>query len=102
MFCYGEDGYSIDISKNISQKGEYTQFLLKDKTVSAANFYSYRIMIRKKLDNHLLRFGPLFNEYLVNVYSKIETEKLKIIRNNQKKLRADKYINLKDATGTRF
>lgn len=61
MFCYGDDGYSIDIFQNISQKGENTKFPLKNKTVSATNFYSYKVMIRKELDNHLFRFGPLFN-----------------------------------------
>ncbi|KAL4084709.1 hypothetical protein QTP88_027631 [Uroleucon formosanum] len=63
MFCYGKDGYSIDIS----QKNATTKFPLTDKTVSAANFYSYKIMVRKELDNHLLRYGPLFNQYLVDM-----------------------------------
>ncbi|KAL4098553.1 hypothetical protein QTP88_023139 [Uroleucon formosanum] len=93
MFCYGEDGYSIDIS----QKDATTKFPLTDKTVSAANFYSYKIMVRKELDNHLLRYGPLFNQYLVDMYAKIEIERLNFIRNHQNKLRADKYIHLKDA-----
>jgi hypothetical protein len=71
MFCYGEDGSSIDIS----QKDATKKFPLTDKTVSAANFYSYKIMVRKELDNHLVRYGPLFNQYLVDMYEKIETEK---------------------------
>ena len=53
----------------------------------------------KELDNHLLRYGPLFNQYLVDMYEKIETERLNFIRNHQNKLRADKYIHLKDAVG---
>ncbi|KAL4132202.1 hypothetical protein QTP88_009407 [Uroleucon formosanum] len=95
MFCYGEDGYSIDIS----QKDAITKFPLTDKTVSAANFYSYKIMVRKELDNYLLHYGPLFNQYLVDMYAKIESERLNFIRNPQNKLRADKYIHLKDAIG---
>jgi len=43
------------------------------KTVSASDFYSYRIMVRKELDNHSPRYGPLFNQYLVDMYAKIET-----------------------------
>ncbi|KAL4112576.1 hypothetical protein QTP88_016331 [Uroleucon formosanum] len=92
MFCYEEDRYSIDISP----KDATTKFPLTDKTVSTANFYSYKIMVRKELDNHLLRYGPLFNQYLVDMYAKIETERLNFIRNHQNKLRADKYIHLKD------
>ncbi|XP_060858512.1 uncharacterized protein LOC132935889 [Metopolophium dirhodum] len=94
MFCYGEDGYSIDISQK-----DATTKLITDKTVSAANFYSYKIMVRKEQDNHLLRYGPLFNQYLVDMYAKIETERLNFIRNHQNKLRADKYIHLKDTVG---
>jgi len=33
------------------------------------------------------------------MYAKIETERLNFIRNHQNKLRADKYIHLKDAVG---
>jgi hypothetical protein len=52
MFRYGEDGYSIDISLDA-----ITKFPLKDKTVSTSNIYSYRIMVKKELDNHSHRFG---------------------------------------------
>ncbi|KAL4141455.1 hypothetical protein QTP88_004092 [Uroleucon formosanum] len=95
MFCYGEDGYSIDIS----QKDTTTKFPLTDITISAANLNSYTIMVRRELANHLFCYSPLFNQYLVDMYAKIETERLNLVRNHQNKLRADKYINLKDAVG---
>jgi len=37
--CYGEDEYSIDVSQNITQKNVNKKFPLKDKTVSASDFY---------------------------------------------------------------
>lgn len=94
MFCYGEDGYSIDIF----QKNPTTKIPLS-KTVSASDFYAYRIMIREEMDNYLVQYGSLFSQYLVDMYAKIETEKLNFIRNHQKKLRADNYVHLKDAIG---
>ncbi|XP_067131955.1 uncharacterized protein [Centruroides vittatus] len=94
MFCWGDDGYSI----NIPQCDPTTKLPLK-KTVSAVSFYSYRIMIRKGEDNFLVKYRALFSQYLVDEYAKIETERLNYIKNNQAKLRADNYIHLKDAIG---
>lgn len=58
-------------------------------------FYNYKITSR--IGNYLLYFRQLFHHYLVNMYAKIETERLKYIRFHQAKLRADDYIHLKDS-----
>ncbi|XP_024893230.1 uncharacterized protein LOC112468336 [Temnothorax curvispinosus] len=94
LFCRGEDGYSI----TIPQRDPQTKLLLKN-LVSAASFYSYRIMIREGEVNHLVYFRSLFSQFLVDMYVKIETERLNYIRNNQAQLRADSYIHLRDAVG---
>lgn len=54
-------------------------------------------MIRKNESNHLFKCGQLLNQFLVDEYVKMETERLLYLRNNQKKLRADTYVNLRDA-----
>lgn len=61
MFCWGDDGYSI----NIPQRDPTTKLPLK-KTVSAVSFYSYRIMIREGEDNFLVKYRALFSQYLVD------------------------------------
>lgn len=61
------------------------------------NFYAYRLMIRQDVDNHLLRFRRLLQQYCVDMYVKIETERLHYIRFNQLKLRTEEYIHLRDA-----
>ncbi|XP_071578043.1 uncharacterized protein [Temnothorax nylanderi] len=94
MFCRGEDGYSIAIP----QRDPQTKLQLKN-LVSAASFYSYRIMIREGEVNHLVYFRSLFSQFLVDMYAKIETERLNYIRNNQAQLRAESYIHLRDAVG---
>lgn len=47
------------------------------------NYYAYRLMIRQNADNYLLRFRRLFQQYCVDMYVKIETERLNFIRLNQ-------------------
>ena len=39
----------------------------------------------------------LFHQYIVDVYAKIETERLLYIRLNKTKLRSEEYIHLRDA-----
>lgn len=61
------------------------------------NFYAYRIMLRKNEHNHIFKCKQLFNQFLVDMAAKIETERLLYIRLNQSKLRAENYIHLRDA-----
>lgn len=68
-----------------------------NKKVSAMNFYGYRIMIRQNEINNILKCRQLFNQYVVDMYAKIETERLLYIRLNQKSLRSEEYIHLRDA-----
>lgn len=69
MHPFGENGYSIDIHQ-VNDKGNETL-----KTVSCKQFYCYRLMVRDK-DNYILKFGNLLNQYLVDMYAKIESERL--------------------------
>ncbi|KAE9523332.1 hypothetical protein AGLY_016280 [Aphis glycines] len=95
MFCHGEDGYSI----NIPLCNPTTKLPL-EKKVSAASFYAYRIMIRQGEVNHILYFRSFFSQFLIDIFAKIETERLNCIRNHQKQVRAENYIHLKDAVGS--
>lgn len=70
------------------------------KKVSSMNYYAYRLMIRQNSDNYLLRFRQLFQQYCVEMYVKIETERLNFIRLNQAKLRSEEYTHLRDAIST--
>ncbi|KMQ93371.1 hypothetical protein RF55_6535 [Lasius niger] len=94
LFCRGEDGYSVDIPHH----NPITEMPLK-KTVSAASFYSYRLMVRQDEINHLLYFRSFLSQFLVAMYAKIESERLNFIKNNQAQLRAESYIHLRDAVG---
>lgn len=92
ILCRGEDGYSINIPQVNPNDGSRLQ-----KTVSCMNYYAHLIMTRQNSFNTILRFGMLTNQYLVDMYAKIESERLSYIRNNQTKLRVENYVHLQDA-----
>ena len=52
-------------------------------------------MIRDPI-NHLHKAGDLFLQYIVDMYVKMESERLLYIKLHQKELRADSYIHLRD------
>ncbi|CAI6348290.1 unnamed protein product [Macrosiphum euphorbiae] len=90
IFLHGEDGYAIDILSFNVNLNEYNSH----KTVSSKH---YRLMVRHHIYNHLHNYRKLINKYWVDMYAKIESERLLFIRNNQSKLRAEDYIHLRDA-----
>ncbi|GFS61113.1 helitron_like_N domain-containing protein [Nephila pilipes] len=59
MFQNGRDGYRFSIKMINTAVCEYTD----KKKVSSRNCYSYRIMVREKEDNHILKCRQLFHEY---------------------------------------
>ena len=61
-------------------------------------FYRYRVMVcGGETFNIIHRLGRLFQQYIVDMYLKIEAERLYFLRNNQKTLRAELYQGLADA-----
>ena len=66
-------------------------------TVSASDFYAFRIMLRTYDFNTLHRCGHLFHQFITDMFAKIEAERLNFIRFNQTKLGAEEYIHLKYA-----
>ena len=83
LFPYGTDGYHIYLRRSSGKK------------VSQMDYYSFHIMIRP--NNYLLQAWRLFQQFLVDCYCKMETERLLFIRREQKHLRADSYQHLRDS-----
>lgn len=92
IFWQGEDGYHFNIQQVIPNTGALT-----NRKITSKEFYAHRIMIRSEEYNHILNCRHLFQQFIVDMYAKIETERLLFIRQNQKKLRTDEYIHLRDA-----
>lgn len=67
------------------------------KNTSLMNFCAYRLMLTQDADNHLIQCRRLYQQYAVDIYVKIEIERLNLIRFNQTKFRSEEYIHLRDA-----
>jgi len=61
IFVSGEDGYAINIASFDVQSNDYHT----TKTVSAQEFYSYRLMIRHESYNHIHHYRQLANMFWV-------------------------------------
>ncbi|GAA0174230.1 hypothetical protein LIER_27669 [Lithospermum erythrorhizon] len=69
----------------------------KRKTVSCREYYLYKLQDHVNDKSYILRFGRLFQQYIVDNYIKIETMRLDFLRNNQKKLRRERYQGVVDS-----
>jgi len=81
---HGEKGWSEGMSKQNSTGN-----------VTHLQFYAYRIAIRNEF-NPILHGGKLFQQFVVDIYVRIEANTLNWIKFNQKKLRAESYLGLVD------
>ena len=84
LFPHGTDGWHVNLK------------LQNGKKLTALVYYRYHIMVRQNV-SVLLRAKRLFQQFLVDAYCKIETERLQFLRREQTALRADCYQNLRDA-----
>ena len=57
-------------------------------------------MFKNNQNNYLLQYRDLLNQYIVDMYAKIETERLIYMQTHQKELRVDNYDHLKDTIDT--
>ena len=86
LFPYGTDGFHLNIKHQLGQHH-----------VTAMQFYAYRIMQRHPTYNILHSGRRLFQQYIVDMWAKVETGRLNFLRYHQKDLRADLYRGLQDA-----
>ena len=78
LFSYGTDRWHINLK------------LANGRKLTAMVYYRYHIMVRQQVPV-LLKAKRLFQQFLVDAYCKIETERLQFLRREQKSLRADCY-----------
>ncbi|KAG5149283.1 hypothetical protein JHK82_016164 [Glycine max] len=57
-------------------------------------WFAYRLQCRPNEAQTLLYSGKLFQQFVVEGYTMVESERLSYIRNNQKKRRVDKFCSL--------
>ncbi|XP_078440260.1 uncharacterized protein LOC144710388 [Wolffia australiana] len=85
LFPYGSPGWSLQLKESAH--------------VTMNQFYAYHFMVRDS-STVLHLSGRLFQEYLVDVYAKVEESRLHWIRCNQSTLRLSLYRGLVDQVAT--
>jgi hypothetical protein len=78
------DGYCINIKQKDRATGAKT-----NKNVSSKNYHAYQLMIRRDQDKVILRCNELCQQFMIEMYVKIENERFRYLRFNQKKLRVE-------------
>ncbi|CAA7014411.1 unnamed protein product [Microthlaspi erraticum] len=92
-FAHGEDGFRLGIKKADSEASKKT----KKENISMRQFHAYRLMQRDNESNHLLHCRRLFQQYLVDIYTMIESNRLSYLKMNQTSLRSDSYDSIKQS-----
>ncbi|XP_052623312.1 uncharacterized protein LOC111879408 [Lactuca sativa] len=90
LFPYGDDGYSVDIlHRGVSFTADS-----KRAKCTMREYFAYRIQDRDHSFSLILNSKRLFQQFLVDAYTMMETERLYYIRRQQHVLRCDSYENL--------
>ncbi|XP_072073799.1 uncharacterized protein [Arachis hypogaea] len=88
LFPYGEDGFCLGIATSDSISARPTK---KNKTITLRQFFAFRLQKRTGESPLIMRSKRLFQQFLVDAYTMVESEKLKFFRCKQPQLRVDKY-----------
>ncbi|KAH1193948.1 hypothetical protein GmHk_19G054864 [Glycine max] len=93
FFPYGEDGYRSDILHYATPDSKKR----KRNRLTMREWFAYRLQSRPNEAQTLLHSRRLFQQFIAEAYTMVESERLNYIRNNQKKLRVDKYCSLQNS-----
>jgi hypothetical protein len=94
LFPFGEDQYQEKIELNSLTSSSSEK---KRVRVSMREFVAFRIQERIFEDSVVLRSKRLFQQFVVDLYSMIESQRLSWIRNNQTKIRSDFLMGIEEA-----
>ncbi|XP_021985085.1 uncharacterized protein LOC110880993 [Helianthus annuus] len=90
FFPFGEDGYRIDI---LHREGRAST-KKKESKCSMREYFAYHVQDRVNHFSLILNAQRLLQQFLVDVYTMIESEQLLFIRLQQNNLRSETYENL--------
>ncbi len=109
MFPYGDLGWEVNALPLVKKKQanesviaisteetEDSEREIITKFVTPMLYYAYRLMDRE--NSYLQKYGRLFHQYIVDMYAKIETQRLNYHRFNlQSKIRTELISGIQDA-----
>jgi hypothetical protein len=94
LFPYGEDGFHEKIPLTKSYLDSSTR---KRVRVSLREFIAFRIQERHIEHSIILRSRRLFQQFIVDSYSMIESQRLSFIKYNQRKIRSEFLSGIEEA-----
>ncbi|XP_010462780.1 PREDICTED: uncharacterized protein LOC104743390 [Camelina sativa] len=100
LFPKGEDGYRPGIRKGPGggkNKNKNPDTTNEKKCISMRQWFAFRIQERKNESHNLLMSKRLYQQFLVDAYTTIETNILTYLKLNQSTVRAANYDTVKDA-----
>ncbi|XP_073028580.1 uncharacterized protein [Primulina eburnea] len=102
--CRGQTIYDIQSSTNAAhgiqtENEDLSKRKTQRSTVSCREYYCYKLQIRENDKSFLLHIGRLLQQYVVDMYIKIETSRLDFFSTTdiQNRLRNDAYRGLLDS-----
>ncbi|CAN6920708.1 unnamed protein product [Brassica oleracea] len=93
IFTYGEDGFRLGIKKRPTD----ATAKLKRKNISMRQWYAFQIQERDGGSHTLLHSKRLFQQFLVDAFTTIESNRLCYLRMNQKSLRSDSFDSIQQS-----
>lgn len=84
----------------MQQEAQIKNTTSKSHTVSCREYYVYKLQIRLNDTSYLLRFGRLFQQFIIDNYIKLETMRLEYIRYQQKNMRQEQYQGVVDSVAS--
>lgn len=93
IFSYGEDGFRLGIKKRQTTATDK----LKRKDISMRQWFAYRLFERDGECRTLLNSRRLFQQFLVDAFTTVETNHICFLKQNQKCLRSDSYDSIKQS-----
>ena len=91
LFPYGDDGYRVDIL----HRGLSPSTSNKRPMVTMREYFAFIIQDRVNIFSLILNAKRLFQQFMVDAYTMIESERLYYIRGQQNNLRCETYENLR-------
>ena len=93
LFTYGEDGFRLGIQKGVTEATKK----LKKQTISMRQYYAFRLHERRNESHTLLCARRLFQQFVVDAFTTIESNRLRYLKFNQSTLRSDSYDSIKQS-----
>nr|XP_027067427.1 uncharacterized protein LOC113693039 [Coffea arabica] len=94
LFPFGETGWQPGIQRSGTA---FKNFENSKENVSMREYYAYRFQMREKNKPNILNTARAFQQYVVDMYVKIESQRLDFFRHRQQQIRTEQLQGVMDS-----